>query len=76
MEHCSSKAARRFALAAACFALGFCVLFGALSRLLNDKMSLKYTATFYSDVAADRSAYVVVLFGSSRVFSGLLPRRV
>ena len=73
MEHCSSKAARRFALAAACFALGFCVLFGALSRLLNDKMSLKYTATFYSDVAADRSAYDLLFFGSSHIFNGLLP---
>lgn len=73
MEHCSSKAARRFALAAACFSLGFCVLFGALSRLLNDKMSLKYTATFYSDVAADRSAYDLLFFGSSHIFNGLLP---
>ena len=56
------------------FPLVSCVLFGrAFPACLNDKMSLKYTATFYSDVAADRSAYDLLFFGSSHIFNGLLP---
>lgn len=75
MDHTPSRTARRFRfiLAALAFAIGFCALFAAASRLLNDKMSRKYTATFYQDVAADRGAYDLLFFGSSHVFNGVLP---
>lgn len=59
----------RFLLRAACFLLGFSVIFAALSRLLDDKMSLKYDGEFFS--GGER--YQVLFFGSSHIFNGVLP---
>lgn len=52
-----------------CFLLGVCLLFGALSALLNDKMSRKYAGYFY-DSGDD---FEVLFFGSSHMFNGVAP---
>ena len=59
----------RFFVQAVCFLLGFFVLFAALSRLLNDKMGLKYDGEFFSG----GQQYQVLFFGSSHMFNGVLP---
>lgn len=63
------KDTRVFLGRGACFLLGFCLLFAALSRLLNDKYSLKYTAPFYRG----SDEYEVLFFGSSHVYDGIYP---
>ncbi len=59
----------RFLVQAVCFLLGFFVLFAALSRLLDDKMGLKYDGEFFTG----REQYQVLFFGSSHMFNGVLP---
>ena len=58
-----------FCVRGLCFLLGVCLLFGALSALLNDKMSRKYAGYFY-DSGDD---FEVLFFGSSHMFNGVAP---
>lgn len=67
-----SKKTRVFLLRGACFLLGACLLFAALSRLLNDKYSYKAAAPFYQG----GDAYEVLFFGSSHMYDGVFPLAV
>lgn len=59
----------RFFAAAAAFLLLFALLFGWASRLLNDKMSVKYDGEFYQG----GEEYEVLLFGSSHMMNSVYP---
>lgn len=59
----------RFFAAAAVFLLLFALLFGAVSRVLNDKMSVKYDGEFYRS----GDDYEVLLFGSSHMMNSVYP---
>ena len=60
---------RVFLLRAVSFLCGFCLLFAAFSRLLNDKTGRKYDEPFFT--SGDR--YEVLFFGSSHMYNGVLP---